>query len=222
MLVQVVQNDIGEFTASQLDDDSHAVFVGLVAKFADTLQTFLANEIGDFLDQPGFIHLVGQFGNDDPVAPPRVEWLDTGACADIDTATTGSVGRINALRAVDDSRCREVRTGNMFHETGNIDRWIVDQSEAGVDDFGQVMRGNIRRHTDSDARRPVDQKIGYPRRHDCRFGLGAVVILDKIDRFSVDVGQDLVRDARHPDFRVSHCRRRIAIDGAEVSLAIHQ
>jgi hypothetical protein len=43
-------------------------------------------------------------------------------------------------------------------------------------------------------------------------------------RFGSRVGitDGSLSEPRHPDFRVSHCRRRIAIDGAEITLAIHE
>jgi hypothetical protein len=50
----------------------------------------------------------------------------------------------------------------------------------------------------------------------------AVVVRPEIDGFLVDVGQQLVADARHADFGVAHRRGVVAVDRAEVALAVDQ
>jgi hypothetical protein len=55
-----------------------------------------------------------------------------------------------------------------------------------------------------------------------RLGLGAVVVGHEVDGFLVDVGQQLVGDARHAHFGVTHGRRGVAVDRAEVALAVDQ
>ena len=51
---------------------------------------------------------------------------------------------------------------------------------------------------------------------------GLVVIGDEVDGLHVDVGEQLAGDARHAALGVTHGRGRIAIDGAEVALAIDE
>ena len=53
VLVEVVEHDLGHLAAAQLDDDPHAVAVGLVAQIRDALDRLLAHQLGDLLDQPG-------------------------------------------------------------------------------------------------------------------------------------------------------------------------
>ena len=48
MLVDVVQHHVRIFAALELDDHAHAVFVGLVAKLADSFQPLLFDELGNF------------------------------------------------------------------------------------------------------------------------------------------------------------------------------
>ena len=45
---------------------------------------------------------------------------------------------------------------------------------------------------------------------------------NEVDGFLVDVGEQLVRDPGHAHFGVAHRRGRIAVDGAEVALAVDQ
>ena len=42
--------------------------VGLVADVADALQLLLAHQLGDALDEPRLVHLVGDLGDDDALA----------------------------------------------------------------------------------------------------------------------------------------------------------
>ena len=67
MRIQVVEDDFGVLAPLQLDDDAHAVLVGLVAQtvVGDALDLFVADKIGDTLDQARLVHLVGKFGDDD-------------------------------------------------------------------------------------------------------------------------------------------------------------
>ena len=99
---------------------------------------------------------------------------------------------------------------------------IVEHREAGVDDFGEVVRRDVGGHAHRDARRAVDQQVREPRRHDRRLGLRFVVVRHEIDGFFFDVGEQLARDARHAHFGVTHGRRRVAVHRAEVALAVDQ
>ena len=68
MLVEVVEHDLADLAALQLDDDPHAVAVGLVADVGDALDRLLADQLGDLLDQPRLVDLVGDLGDDDLTA----------------------------------------------------------------------------------------------------------------------------------------------------------
>ncbi len=46
-LNRLLQHDVGQLAALQLDDDAHAVLVGLVAQLADAFDLLLANQLGD-------------------------------------------------------------------------------------------------------------------------------------------------------------------------------
>ena len=91
-----------------------------------------------------------------------------------------------------------------------------------VDDLAEIVRRDVGRHADGDAGRAVDQQVGDARRQDQRLPNGVVVVGAEVDGFLVDVGQHLAGDARHADLGVAHRRRRIAVDRAEVALAVDQ
>ena len=112
--------------------------------------------------------------------------------------------------------------GMQFHQLGDRDLRVVDQRHAGVDDLAQVVRRDVGGHAHRDARRAVHQQVRHPRRQHRRLGLGLVVVRREVDRFLVDVREQLVREPRHADLGVAHRRRGVAVDRAEVALAVDQ
>ena len=52
VLVEIVQDDLADLAALQVDDDAHAVAIGLVADVGDAFDRLLAHQLGDPLDQP--------------------------------------------------------------------------------------------------------------------------------------------------------------------------
>ena len=82
------------------------------------------------------------------------------------------------------------------------------------------MRRNIGRHADRDSIRPVDDQVGNARRQHRGLDRAFVVVGNKVDRVLIDVGQHLAGNARHAALGVAHGRRWVAVDGAEVALAI--
>jgi hypothetical protein len=68
----------------------------------------------------------------------------------------------------------------------------------------------------------VDQQVGQPAGQHQRLLLAAVVVGAEVDGLLVDVGQHLVGDLRQADFGVPHGRGVVAVDRAEVALAVHQ
>ena len=99
---------------------------------------------------------------------------------------------------------------------------VLEQREARGHDLGQVVRRDVGRHPDRDARRAVDQQIRQPRRQNRRLELLAVVIRGEIDGFLVDVGQHFRGDLLQPALGVAIRRRRVAVDRAEVALTVDQ
>ena len=113
--------------------------------------------------------------------------------------------------------------GMMLMRSSMVERGIVDQRHAGVDDLAEIVRRDVGRHADGDAAGAVDQKVREFRRQNRRLLLGTVVVRPGNRRCpcrcrraasSADLGQ-----AR---FGVSIGRRRIAVDRAEIALAVDQ
>jgi hypothetical protein len=76
VLVEVVQYDVRQLAALQLDHDPHAVAIRLVAEIADPFDRLLSREIRDLLDQSRLVDLVRDLGDDDRLLVALLALLD--------------------------------------------------------------------------------------------------------------------------------------------------
>jgi hypothetical protein len=139
-----------------------------------------------------------------------------------DLAAAGLERRQDAGAPLDHAAGREVRAGHVLDEVVVGELRIGDHRERAVDHLGEVVRRDVGRHADRDARGAVDQEVRHLGRQDRGLELLVVVIRSPVDRFLVDVREQLARELAHPALGVAHRRRRIAVDRAEVALAVDQ
>ena len=220
-LEKLVEDDFGLFVALDFDHDAHAVAVAFVADVGDAVDFLVLDQLGDVLDQPRFVHLIRQLGDDDVLAV-LATLLDGGLGAHLERSAAGPVSLLDSIAAVDVARRREIRAGDDLHQLLQGDFGILDQLDAGLDDFRQIVRRNVGRHADGDSARAVDQEIRNSRRENPRFFAGLVEVVDEIDRLLVDVREHFLGDLRKAGFGISHRRRRVAVDRAEVALPVDQ
>ena len=219
--IELVEHHLSHGVALQLDDDPHAVAVRFVPDVRDTFDTLFTNEIGNTLDQHPLVHLVGNGGDDERVAIlANLLHVDLGAHDDGAAALV--IGGERTRAAEDQSTGREIGAGNDLAQRIDTDLGIVEAGEAGIDHLAQIVRGDIRRHADSDAAGTVDQQVRELGRHDGRLALGAVVVLLEINRILVEVVEQELADAGEAAFGVPHRRRRVAVDRTEVALSVDQ
>src|SRR5690606_7862775 len=140
----------------------------------------------------------------------------------VDAATAGAIGLHDAGAAVDDGPGGKVRTGNVFHQLIDGDVLVVDERKTGLDHFADVVGRNIGGHAHGNAGGAIDQQVGNAGGQDVGDFFLAVVVVDPVDRLLVQVRQQLVGELGHADFRVPHGGGAVAVDGAEVALAVHQ
>ncbi len=174
--VEVVQHHLAHRVAFDLDDDTHAVFIGLVAQRADAFDALLFHQLGDFLDQTRLVDLVRDLMHHDGLATILGVGLDLGARAHVDLAAPGTVGLFDTPSAIDDRRRREVRPRDVLHQPLDGDVLIIDIGQATVDHFGQVMGRDIGRHPHGDTGRAVHQQVRYLGRQHVGDLLCAVVV----------------------------------------------
>src|SRR5262245_1705222 len=94
--------------------------------------------------------------------------------------------------------------------------------DAGVDHFAEIVRRNVGCHAHRNPARTVDEqvrKLGWQ-----HGGLlqGAVIVVAKVDRLLIQVVEQAAGNLGQPAFGVALGCGRVAIDGAEVALSIHQ
>ena len=68
VLVELVENNLRLLATLEVDDDAHALAVGLVVEAGNLRDGLLLDQIGDLLDELGLVDLVGNLGHNDAVA----------------------------------------------------------------------------------------------------------------------------------------------------------
>jgi len=94
--------------------------------------------------------------------------FDLGACPHHDAAAALLVALLDALLAVDDAARREVGSADELAQVLHRSVRVVDQMVNRLHHLAQVVRGDVGRHADRDARRPVDDQVGQLSRQDRR------------------------------------------------------
>ena len=221
VLVQLVQDDLRLGAALELDDDAHAVAIAFVAHIADVADGLIEHQLGDALDQGGLVHLIRDLGDDDGLAIFTAAFQSRFGAHD-EAAAAVLISVEDALLAVDVGAGGEVGAFDMLQDLQQAGAGIVHQGDAGIHNLREIVRRNICRHADGDAVRAIDQQVGNAGgQHGGLFRAG-VVVIDEIDGVFINIGKQLFRHAGHTALGVPHRRRRVAIDRAEVTLAIDQ
>ena len=99
---------------------------------------------------------------------------------------------------------------------------IVDQVDRGVDQLGDIVRRDRGRHADRDPARAIGEQIGEQAGEDLGLFLLAIVGRPEVDRALVEPGHQLHRDRGQPRLGVAVGGGVIAVDIAEIALAVDQ
>ena len=220
-LEELVEDDVGDDVVAEDVDDADAVLVALVADVEDAFDLAFLDEVGGFLDHLALVDTVGDGGGDDEVVAFGV-LLDFGDGADDDAAAAGGVGLTDAIVAVDNAAEGEVGGLDIVHEPFDGDVAVVDVGHAAVEHLGEVVGGHVGGHTDGDTVGTVDEEVGNLGGQHGGFLAFVVVGGDHVDGVLVDVGHELVGDLLEAGLGVTHGCRGVAVDGAEVTLAVDQ
>ncbi len=153
---------------------------------------------------------------------PFVAPLDHRFGPELDDAPAVAVGVADPRLVEDEARGREVGPGDEIHDLVERGVRVLDEIDQAVADLPQVVGRDVGRHAHGDPRAAVDQEVRELGRQDLGHGQALVVVRDEVDRVLFDVGHHLFGQLGHPDFGVAHGRRRVAVDRAEVALAVDQ
>ena len=109
-----------------------------------------------------------------------------------------------------------------LRSVSTLARGLPDEIQRRVAHLLQIVRRNARRHADRDAAGAVREQVRDARGEHDRLLLLAVIGLAEIDRVLVDAVEQRRRDGRQLGLGVAHRRRVIAVDIAEIALAVDQ
>ena len=221
VLVELLQHDLGLLAALEVDDDAHALAVGLVVEAGDLCDLFLLDELGDLLDEAQLVDLVGDLGHDDALLAAGA-LLDMRLGAHGDRAAAGLVGVADAGNAHDGAAGGEVRAGNDLHQLVELDVGVVDHRDGGVDGLAQVVGRHVGGHAHGDALGAVDQQVGEAAGQDLGLLERLVVVGLPVDGLLLEVLEQLHGGLVEAALRVAHGCGGVAVDGAEVAVAVHQ
>jgi hypothetical protein len=146
VLVELVQHDLRLRATLELDDDAHAVPVGLVAHVADVIDDLLVHQLGDALDQSGLVYLVRNLSDNDRLLFLG-QVLQSRAGPHQEAPAAGLVGLGNAGFAVEKSSGGKVGALHVLQHFFKAGLGILDQRNGRVDHLGEVVRGNVGGHT---------------------------------------------------------------------------
>ena len=99
---------------------------------------------------------------------------------------------------------------------------MVDEVERGVAQLGRVVRRDRGRHADRDALGAVGEQVGERARQHHRLVFRAVIGRTKVDGILVDAVDQEPRHLGEARLGVAHRRGIIAVDVAEIALAVDQ
>ena len=162
MLVQVVEDDLGDRVALEVDDQSLAdPGRGLVPDVGDTGDLVVSYQLGDLLGEVVRVHLVRQLGDDELGLPLFSSTLTTArmrmlprpvryaSSMPVRPTISPPVGKSGPL-----TRPSSASSSLLVGGVGVVEHPL----DAGRD-LAQVVRRDVRRHADRDAARAVDQQV---------------------------------------------------------------
>ena len=129
-----------------------------------------------------------------------------GSRPNINTPPSCAVRLNNASPPVNNGSGWKVGARDILHEPIDIDLRVIDKRQAARHNLSKIVGRNIGRHSHGNARRPVDEKIGGSGGQDYGDLLGSIVIIDKVDRFFVQIGEQRMSQLTHANFGVTHSR----------------
>ena len=130
VLEELVQDDLGDGVALELDRDAGAAAVGVVVDVGDLGDHLLVHEVGDLLDQAVVavaLHLIRHLGDDERVAA-AAQLLVVHLGAHDHPPTAGCIGLGDGLLRLDQHAAgRKIGTGDMGDQLGRAARRVLDQ-----------------------------------------------------------------------------------------------
>ena len=218
----MIKHNLRDSISFQFDNDPHTISVRLVSQIGDSFQTFIFYKICYIGNELTFIDLIGKFGHDDTGSFVFSVFFKFRAGTEHDLSPAGGIRLTDSCTAHDDTPGGEVRTGHTCHQIIQRCVFIFKHTDAGIDDLGQVVRRNVGCHADGDAVGTVHQKVRETGGENPRFFSRFIEVGIPVYGLFFNIPQHLLCHTSHSCFRITVCSRRVAIDGAEVTVSVDQ
>ena len=224
-LIQYILDALDVRIGLQLKYDTDTVFVGLVRDVDDLREDLVLDELRDILHELHDAladHRVRNLSHDELIAVgTALLLLKLQLAAKLEAARAAAVN-VDELGLVrDDAAGREIRSLQVLHHVRGLHRRIAEVREDEVNDFAEIVARGGGRHADRDALGTVQQEVRDTCRQHHRLPQGLIVVrLERHHR--VEVRQHtVIRELLELRLGVSRCGCGVALDGTEVTLAMH-
>ena len=160
VFVEQFQDLVDVSVGAHFDDRADTLAVGLVLHARDRgkLLLLLLAQVCDLPKERRLVDLIGKLGDDDGLFAVVVLFdVDAGAQRD---APLARAVRLFQLVGDDIAACREVGRGDIPAHLLQGDLGIVDIRDDAVNGLSEVVRRDVGRKPDGNARGPVDEQVG--------------------------------------------------------------
>src|SRR5690606_15699966 len=138
VLIQVVQDDFGYLAALELDDQAHAVLVGLVANIRNALDLSFVDQFGDAFLQGLLVDLIGKLVNDNRLAIALFGVFKMRLGTHDDASASGAVAFAHPGHAINNAARGKVRRRDELDELVDRALGMAQAIQTAVYHFGQI------------------------------------------------------------------------------------
>ncbi len=190
IFVELIENDLCVRVAAVAYDYAHPVSARLVAQLGDALNALFLDKVGYRLAKQALVHAVRDLRDHYAV----LFFLDIRACAHHYAPLAGQIRLAYAVNAVYRRRSGEVGPLYILHKVCDRAFGVVHAVERSVNDLSEVVRRDVRRHTDGNADGAVHEQVGEACGKNGRFFEPVIEVAHHRNDVLVDVAHHLVRD----------------------------
>ena len=157
--IEVIENHLRVCVLLCFYNDTHTVSVRFVAQVGNAFKPLVLYEICNRSDQHSLVHLIRQLRYYDSFSLILAVFFKMASGADDNSSSAGFICRSYAASAHNYSPCREIGAFYVLHKLVERRFRVIKQADCRPDDLAEVMRGDIRRHTDGNTGRTVYKQV---------------------------------------------------------------
>ncbi len=208
--------------AVEINRHAQAVLVGFITDIFDAVNLFFRHQLGNLFQQIGFLHLIGNLGDDNLVAIGLFVLHDFGFAAANNRPLALRIGRDDLFTVKNFSAQRKIGALDELKQIFGGRLGSIKQICERVANFTQIMRRNVSGHAHGNPQGTVQEQLRQGRWQNRRFLARAVVIVNEINRVFINIFQNRFPHPRQTRLGVAHRRGRIPVNTAKIALALHQ